>query len=313
MWSVVAISTIYAAVGIFALGFAPNGRVFAELSCAQKSLHPPSSTRITIHFCRDWVHSRQLALSCGSIDGGSPEPGHLLRLKIAALIDTTGGQGALPLASGVRNPHWPFAYWIERRDYCDWASVLWSLLALNVRRENDHCGMKRRHGVIFAGTRLVVAVVFVGFSDVFVGRIGAAWGLRAGPLTFLCGNYIVDSDSTATWALGMERFLQRSRCFMMNPLGIWSFWDKAHNTYLETFQGLGLLFGGMLIASVVVLVWDCLKGARTRQRRRNNSGNCGERFGSGRRACARRFQSTNSGCDIDLHGHFRGRRGTGKG
>jgi hypothetical protein len=31
LWSVVAIGAVYAAVGIFALGFAPNGRVFAEL------------------------------------------------------------------------------------------------------------------------------------------------------------------------------------------------------------------------------------------------------------------------------------------
>jgi len=31
------------------------------------------------------------------------------------------------------------------------------------------------------------------------------------------------------------------------------------------FQGLGLLFGSMLVASVVVLVWKCCKGAMVRQ------------------------------------------------
>ena len=40
----------------------------------------------------------------------------------------------------------------------------------------------------------------------------------------------------------------------------------AHNTYLEVFQGLGLLFGSMLVASVVVLVLRCVKGAMTRQK-----------------------------------------------
>jgi O-antigen ligase len=40
----------------------------------------------------------------------------------------------------------------------------------------------------------------------------------------------------------------------------------AHNTYLEVFQGLGLVFGAMLIAVVVMLVWRCVKGALTRQR-----------------------------------------------
>ena len=39
----------------------------------------------------------------------------------------------------------------------------------------------------------------------------------------------------------------------------------AHNTYLEVFQGLGLLFGSMLVASVVLLVLRCVKGAMTRQ------------------------------------------------
>jgi O-antigen ligase len=54
--------------------------------------------------------------------------------------------------------------------------------------------------------------------------------------------------------------------FRDDSMNIWTFWDRAHNTYLEVFQGLGLVFGAMLIASVVPLVWDCMTGARTRQR-----------------------------------------------
>ena len=42
-------------------------------------------------------------------------------------------------------------------------------------------------------------------------------------------------------------------------------WGLAHNTYLEVFQGLGLLFGSMLVASIVLLVLRCVKGAMTRQ------------------------------------------------
>ena len=44
------------------------------------------------------------------------------------------------------------------------------------------------------------------------------------------------------------------------------FWDKAHDTYVEVFQGLGLLFGAILIASVAVLVFGCLKAAITQKR-----------------------------------------------
>ena len=42
-------------------------------------------------------------------------------------------------------------------------------------------------------------------------------------------------------------------------------WEMAHNTYLEVFQGLGLLFGALLVAAVVLLTLRCVKGAMTRQ------------------------------------------------
>jgi O-antigen ligase len=48
----------------------------------------------------------------------------------------------------------------------------------------------------------------------------------------------------------------------ISPLGVW---DKAHNTYLEIFQGLGLVFGVALIACVGVLAYICFRGVRKRQ------------------------------------------------
>lgn len=42
-------------------------------------------------------------------------------------------------------------------------------------------------------------------------------------------------------------------------------WEQAHDTYLEVFQGLGLAFGAMLLTSVLLLVWRCVKGAATRR------------------------------------------------
>jgi hypothetical protein len=40
--------------------------------------------------------------------------------------------------------------------------------------------------------------------------------------------------------------------------------DKAHSTYLELFQGLGAVFGGLLVLSVAVLVLKCIRGAARR-------------------------------------------------
>jgi O-antigen ligase len=42
-------------------------------------------------------------------------------------------------------------------------------------------------------------------------------------------------------------------------------WDRAHNTYLEYFQGLGLVFGLMIPMAVVILFLRCLRGAKNRK------------------------------------------------
>ena len=53
--------------------------------------------------------------------------------------------------------------------------------------------------------------------------------------------------------------------FRDHSLDIWDKWQMAHNTYLEVLQGLGLVFGAMLVASVSLLVLRCIKGAAVRR------------------------------------------------
>jgi hypothetical protein len=53
--------------------------------------------------------------------------------------------------------------------------------------------------------------------------------------------------------------------FRDQSAGTFNGWDVAHSTYLEVFQGLGLIYGSMLVASVVLLVLACVKGAMTRR------------------------------------------------
>jgi O-antigen ligase len=43
-------------------------------------------------------------------------------------------------------------------------------------------------------------------------------------------------------------------------------WSQAHNTYLETVQGLGIVFGSISIALVALLVFRCLRGALARRK-----------------------------------------------
>jgi O-antigen ligase len=65
---------------------------------------------------------------------------------------------------------------------------------------------------------------------------------------------------------GYGTFVAVFPMFRDDSVNVMGLWQWAHNTYLEIFQGLGLVFGTMLIACVAVLVWDCVKAARTRKR-----------------------------------------------
>ncbi|HET8720547.1 MAG TPA: hypothetical protein VFM24_00870, partial [Nitrospira sp.] len=52
--------------------------------------------------------------------------------------------------------------------------------------------------------------------------------------------------------------------FRDQSLGTFVNWEMAHNNYLEVFQGLGIVFGAMLVASITLLSLRCVKGAMTR-------------------------------------------------
>jgi hypothetical protein len=99
IWSVVAIGAAYAAIGIFALSFMPNGRVFAALPRIRFSV--VTSTFVNQNHYVTFAGigfiaaiGLTLRLYRRQLSGTGP----LLRLKIAALIEATGSRGALPLA-----------------------------------------------------------------------------------------------------------------------------------------------------------------------------------------------------------------------
>jgi O-antigen ligase len=191
--------------------------------------------------------------------------GPLLRLKIAALIEATGSRGALPLAlvfviltgvvlSGVRG------------GIIATGVGFFALLVLSARREKHSL---RREALLLIFAVVIVVAVFVGFGDVFVGRIegnGPGKGLYDLGRLRLFLVTILSILSAPVSGFGYGTFAATLPMFHDESLSIWIVWDKAHNSYLEVLQGLGLPFGAMLIACVAVLVWDCVKGARTRKR-----------------------------------------------
>jgi O-antigen ligase len=263
LWCVVVIGAVYTAIGIFALGFMSNGRVFAQLS---RSRFVTSTFVNQNHYATfagiGFIAAAGLALRIYRRQMG--RSGHLLRLKIAALIDATG-KAALPLALGSVILTGLLLSGTRGGIIATGLGFL-ALLTLSMcRGERGSRSNLKHEALLFVIAALVVGVAFVGFGDVFVGRIERSGVFEQGRLQL----FILTISSILTAPLlgfGYGTFSVAFSMFHDQSVNVWVFWDKAHNTYLETFQGLGLFFGAMLIASVVVLVWDCLRGARTRRR-----------------------------------------------
>ena len=117
---------------------------------------------------------------------------------------------------------------------------------------------------LLLSARLLVAATFLVFGDVVAGKI-AQEGFRDESRMAV---YTITMRSILDAPLlgyGYGTFADVFPMFRDQSVSTWGKWPMAHNTYLEVFQGLGLLFGSMLVASVVVLVLRCVKGATTRQ------------------------------------------------
>ncbi len=260
IWSVIGISACYAAVGLFALGFMPNGRVFAEFG-------PIKFVTSTFVNQNNYVTFAGIGLIAAVAAilrlyrRALAQSGDLLRFKVATLIGTTGSQGALPLALAAVILA-ALLLTGSRGGIISTVVGLFVLFILNARRAR-RLGWNEVLLVVFAA--LLVVVAFVGFGDVLVGQITAKGLYDPGRPAVLMVT-LRSILSAPLLGFGYGTFSTAFPMFRDDSIGVLLVWDKAHDTYLEIFQGLGLFFGAMLIACVVVLVWECVKGARTRQR-----------------------------------------------
>jgi O-antigen ligase len=122
---------------------------------------------------------------------------------------------------------------------------------------------EQREAVIACGA-LLVAATFLVFGDLVVGKI-AERGLgdesRMAVYTIAMRSVL----AAPVLGYGYGTFADVFPMFRDQSVSTWGKWEMAHNTYLEVFQGLGLVFGSLLVASVVLLVLRCVKGAMTRQ------------------------------------------------
>jgi O-antigen ligase len=192
--------------------------------------------------------------------------GGSIRFRIAAFIEATGQKGMV-LFAGAAVTLIALLLTASRGGIASTAFGLCVLGALTLRRPKQRFG-QRGAAILVVSTMivgaLVVGTIFLLFGDVVLGKISQE-GLRdQGRI----GLYVITMRSivAAPWlGYGYGTFADVFPMFRDQSMGTLQHWTVAHDTYLEAFQGLGLIFGPMLVATVAVLVWRCVKGAATRQ------------------------------------------------
>lgn len=182
------------------------------------------------------------------------------RYHVASLLEISGTGGALPIAAGL--------------------IILTALLMTG-----------SRGGVIAVGMALLVLCFLSGRGGLGQGKpaitatvftlllvLGTALAFGDTFLDHLERRGLNDPNRLAVYRLTLRSILDQplagygygtfARVFPMyrdRSLSVSGVWGQTHNTYLETMQGLGIVFGTLLIACIALLVLRCLKGSGRRR------------------------------------------------
>jgi O-antigen ligase len=262
LWSVAVIACAYAAYGLFAFALTP-GRILWFANPFTRGV--VTSTFINPNSFAAYA-GMGLVVICGLLSrlyrhefssvGGS------VRFRIARFIEVTGQHG-VALFGGALIIMVALLFTGSRAGIASTAMALMLMGALMLGQRKQLFAEQREAIILVAA--LLAATTFMVFGDAVVGKI-ARQGI-ADESRFAV--YMITLRSILGAPLigyGYGTFADVFPMFRDRSVSPWGQWQMAHNTYLEVFQGLGLVFGAMLIAVVVMLVWRCVKGALTRQR-----------------------------------------------
>jgi hypothetical protein len=260
LWSIAAISCAYAAYGLLAFALTPGSVLWFE----GFSRGFVTSTFINHNSFAAYAGMGFIAI-CGLIlrlyRHEFPAVGGSIRFRIAAFIEVTG-QKAAALLGGAFVILVALLLSGSRGGIVSTALGLFVLGVLTLRLRKQR-SVEQRGAIIVLGA-LLVAAAFLVFGDVFVEKITQGGFYDEGRMAA----YKITLGSIFDAHLlgyGYGTFVDVFPMFRDQSVSTFGIWEMAHNTYLEVFQGLGVIFGSMLVASVVLLVLRCVKGAATRQ------------------------------------------------
>ena len=259
--SVATVSCAYAAYGLFAFALMP-GRVlwfknpFPRTGFVTSTFINPNSFAT--------YAGMGLVVICGLIlrlyHNEFTDIGGSLRFRIATFIEVTGQKGAV-LFGGAVVILVALLMSQSRGGALATASGLFVLGVLTLKTRKG--SVEQRAAIIIFGA-LLVGVGLFAFGDAIAGRItlqGLHDNSRMAVYTIAMRSIL----AAPLLGYGYGTFADIFPMFRDQSVSNFGTWQMAHSTYLEVFQGLGLLFGTMLIASIVLLALRCVKGAMMRQ------------------------------------------------
>jgi O-antigen ligase len=182
------------------------------------------------------------------------------RLRLATFIDITGQEGAALLCGGFLTLV-ALLFTGSRGGITATGAGLVMLVVLARRGAGARGG--KSTAVMLLGLVLGAATLYA-FGGIFAGSLEERGVTDASRMAVyaLTLRSILDAP---VLGFGYGTFADVFPMYRDGSLSVAGIWLQAHDTYLEIFQGLGLLFGSLLIASVVLLVLRCIKGALRRQ------------------------------------------------
>jgi hypothetical protein len=182
------------------------------------------------------------------------------RFRIANFIEVTGRKGAV-LVGGAFVILVALLLTGSRGGVTATAFGLCVLAALTFGKGKQ--GLTDKAGVIAFGA-FVIAAAFLVFGDTVISHVSHE-GLYDESRMAVYLITLWSIFNAPIFGHGYGTFADVFPMYRDRSISVEGVWTQAHNIYLEIFQGLGLIFGAMLIASVLLLVGKCLKGSFQRR------------------------------------------------
>jgi len=192
--------------------------------------------------------------------GNVPDKNASWRMRAAGFLETTGNAGAFHIGITAIIAA-ALMLTGSRGGIISFLAGVIVLSFLTFSRHRDSGGEPFAVIGLFG---LLVAAVFVVFGDTFFGKVEHLGFADESRLAV----YRLTVDSIAAAPIlghGYGTFADVFPMFRDRSVDVAGIWTAAHNSYLEVFQGLGLVVGTLLVVAVALPVFRCVVGATTRK------------------------------------------------